>query len=115
MPSGASEQPVPARGEVWLADLRGDKVRPIVVMTRSAVVRHLHSVVAAPVTSTNRSIASEVELGRREGLLHASVANFDNVQLVPRDWLIKRVGMLGEAKLIEACEALVYATGCSPR
>lgn len=30
--------PVPRRGEVWLADLPGDKVRPIVVMTRGGSV-----------------------------------------------------------------------------
>jgi mRNA interferase MazF len=104
--------PLPLRGEVWLADLPGDKVRPIVVMTRSAVIRHLHSVIAAPVTSTVRSIPSEVALGQPEGLLHDSVANFDSVQLVPRHRLLRRVGALSEAKLAATCDALARATGC---
>ena len=104
---------VPRRGEVWLANIPGDKIRPIVVMTRSAVIRHLHSVIAAPVTSTIRSIPSEVLLGLPEGLLHESVANFDNLQLVPRRWLLRRVGGLGESKLAAACSALAQATGCS--
>ena len=103
---------LPRRGEVWLADLEGDKVRPIVVMTRTAVVRHLHSVIAAPVTSTIRSIPSEVPLGLPEGLLHESAANFDNLQLVPRAWLIRRIGGLGEPKLAAACRAVLHATGC---
>ena len=82
-------------------------------MTRSAVIRHLHSVIAAPVTSTIRSIPSEVLLGLPEGLLHESVANFDNLQLVPRRWLLRRIGGLGEPKLAAACTALAQATGCS--
>ena len=110
----ASTSPaVPRRGEVWLADIAGDKVRPVVVMTRTAVIRHLHSVVAAPVTSTVRSMPSEVPVGLAEGLLHDSVANFDNIQLVPRRWLIRRIGSLGDAKLGAACGALAHATGCA--
>lgn len=104
--------PLPRRGEVWLADLPGDKVRPIVVMTRGSVIRHLHSVVAAPVTSTVRGIRSEVPLAGEEGLLHASVANFDNLQLVGRARLIRRVGALSDSKLLEACLALRFAVAC---
>jgi mRNA interferase MazF len=97
---------------VWLADLPGDKVRPILVMARTAVIRHLHSVIAAPVTSTIRSIPSEVTLGSAEGLRHDSVANFDNTQLVAKALLIQKIGVLGEAKLAAACRALAQATGC---
>lgn len=104
--------PLPCRGEVWLADLPGDKIRPIVVMTRGTVIRHLHSVVAAPVTSTVRGIPSEVALTSEDGLLHASVANFDNLQLVGRARLIRRVGALSDAKLLEACRALRFAVAC---
>lgn len=104
--------PIPGRGEVWLADLPGDKIRPIVVMTRATVIRHLHSVVAAPVTSTVRHIPSEVALTGEDGLLHASVANFDNVQLIARTRLIRRVGALSDAKLAEACRALRFAMAC---
>lgn len=104
--------PLPRRGEVWLADLPGDKIRPIVVMTRAAVIRYLHSVVAAPVTSTVRGIPSEVLLTADDGLLHASAANFDNLQLVSRSRLIGRVGVLSGPKLVEACRALRFAVAC---
>lgn len=103
---------VPRRGEIWLAELPGDKVRPVVVMTRSALIRHLHSVIAAPITSTIRSIPSELRLGTQEGLLRDSVANFDNLQLVPRAVLLKRIGSIDEAKMSAACRALEQATGC---
>lgn len=104
---------LPKRGDVWLADIAGDKIRPVVIMTRSAVIPHLHSVIAAPVTSTIRSIPSEVPLGTVEGLLHDSVANFDNVQLIDRQCLIVAIGSLGTAKLSAACTALAHATSCS--
>jgi len=104
--------PLPRRGDVWLADLPGDKIRPIVVMTRGNVIRHLHSVVAAPVTSTIRGIPSEVVLTRNDGLLHASVANLDNIQLVSRARLIRRVGALSDASLADACRALRFAVAC---
>lgn len=104
--------PLPRRGEIWLAQLEHDKVRPIVVMTRTAVIRHLHAVIAAPVTSTIRSIPTELLLGEREGLRHQSVANFDGLQLVPRRALIHRIGTLDAQRLDAACRALGQATGC---
>jgi mRNA interferase MazF len=117
MPSEVGEtqpqpQPSPHRGDVWLADIAGDKIRPVVIMTRTAVIRHLHSVIVAPVTSTIRQIPSEVRLGSSEGLLHDSVANFDNVQLLPKHALLRRIGKLGPAKLDTACYSLAQATGC---
>jgi len=104
--------PLPRRGDVWLADLPGDKIRPIVVLTRGSVIRHLHSVVAAPVTSTIRGIPSEVVLTSDEGLRHASVANLDNLQLVSRARLVRRVGALSDASLAAACRALRFALAC---
>jgi mRNA interferase MazF len=103
----------PKRGDVWLADIVGDKIRPVVVMTRTAVIAHLHSVIVAPVTSTIRHIPTEVMLGINEGLLHDSVANFDNLQLLPKRWLIRKIGTLDSLKLTAACESVAQATGCN--
>jgi len=83
-----------------------------VVMTRASVIRHLHSVVAAPVTSTVRGIPSEVVLTIEDGLLHPSVANFDNVQLISRARLLRRVGALSDARMVKACRALRFAVAC---
>ena len=102
----------PARGDVWLANIQGDKIRPVVVMSRTAVIAHLHSVIAAPVTSTIRGIPTEVLLGADEGLLHESVANFDNVQLLSKGTLLRKIGVLGPSRLMAACHSLKHATGC---
>ena len=102
----------PARGDVWLADVPGDKLRPVVVMTRSGIVPYLHSVVVAPVTTTIRGIPTEVPLSADEGLLRESVANFDNLQLLARSRLRRPIGVLSAPKLEAACQALRYALAC---
>ena len=102
--------PAPRRGEVWLAEL--DKLRPVIVLTRDPMGRLLNAVVAAPVTSTVRGVSTEVAVGPEDGLRIASVANLDNVQLVARSRLVRRVGVARPETLRTLCAALVTATGC---
>ena len=101
------------RGEVWLADL--DKVRPVIVLTRDPLGRLLHSVVVAPVTSTVRGLSTEVPLGSDDGIRHPSVANLDNVQLLSRDRLQRRVGRVRPATMRALCAALLVAVDCEDR
>lgn len=63
-------------------------------------------------TSTVRQIPSELPVSMEEGLLHESVVNFDNLQLVSRSLLIRRIGALGGPKLDDACRALAQAVDC---
>jgi|SRR5579872_1692544 len=101
----------PRRGEVWLAEL--DKVRPVIVLTRDPMGRLLNSVLAAPVSSAVRGISTEVHLGPDDGIRVASVANLDNLQLVPRSRLVRRVGRARPETMGALCVALATATGCS--
>jgi mRNA interferase MazF len=103
--------PAPRRGEVWLADL--DKVRPVIVMTRDPMGRLLHGVLVAPVTSTVRGISTEVPLGPDDDIHAASVANLDNLQLVARSRLVRRVGRVRATTMEALCEALAAATACA--
>ena len=102
--------PAPRRGELWLASL--DKVRPVVVLTRDPMGRLLHAVIAAPVTSTIRGVSTEVRLGAADGLRVPSVANLDNVTLVARQRLVRRVGRASDSAVRAICDALAIATGC---
>lgn len=102
--------PIPRRGEVWLARL--DKVRPLVVLTRDPMGSLLGAVVAAPVTSSVRGISTEVAVGPRDGVRLDSVANLDNVQLVSRNLLIRRVGRVRASTMAAVCRALSIAVGC---
>lgn len=99
-----------AHGQIWWADL--DRIRPIVVLTRDRVAPRLHRVLVAPVTSTVRGIATEVALGVREGIREGSVANLDNVQLVPVDLLLRQAGRIERERWPEFCRAMAAVLAC---
>lgn len=98
-------------GQVWWADV--DKVRPVLVLTRSAVADRLHRVLVAPITTTVRDIPVEVALGSEEGVADGSVANFDNVQLLPVSMLLQRAGTVDRTRWSEVCGAMAHTIGCS--
>ncbi len=110
--AGPSMTPSPRRGEIWLADL--DKRRPVVVLTREPMGRILHSVIVGPVTSTIRGLSTEVELSAADGVRRRSVVNLDNLQLLSRARLIRRVGKAEPASLARICAAVEVAIGCQP-
>lgn len=99
-------------GQVWWADLDGDKIRPVVILTRDTVASRLRRVVVAPVTSTQRGIETEVTLGPSEGLRRGSVVNLDNVQLVGVDALLRPCGYMTLARWSEVCRAMARAIAC---
>ena len=101
---------VPRRGEVWLAEL--DKLRPVIVLTRDPMGRYLHAVIAAPVTSTVRNVSTEVAVGPDDGIRVPSVANLDNVQLVARERLHRRVVRARAGTMAELCRTLALAVAC---
>lgn len=105
--------PAPRRGEVWFADVPGDKRRPVLVLSRDPMGAVLHSVICAPVTSRMRGLATEVPLGKRAGLAEKSVANFDNMLLLSRRRLIRRLGKATPEIMEDVCRAIATALACS--
>lgn len=97
-------------GQVWWADL--EKVRPVVVLTRSRVASRLTRVLAAPITSVVRDIPTEVPLGPEEGVAAGSVANLDNAQLVPVSRLLRRAGEIDTDRWPEFCRAMAKVMAC---
>ena len=104
--------PSARRGEIWLAEL--DRRRPVVVLTRDAMGRVLHSVIVGPVASTIRGLSTEVELSEDDGVQRPCVVNLDNFQLVPRARLVRRVGRVAPHTLRAICAATAQAIGCPP-
>lgn len=102
--------PEPRRGEVWLAML--DKRRPVVILTRDPLGRYLHSVVVGPVTTTVRGLTTEVTIGADDGVRVDSVVNLDNMQLLERSHLVRRVGRATDATMQQICSAVSIAVGC---
>jgi mRNA interferase MazF len=97
-------------GQVWWADL--DTVRPVVVLTRQRVASRLTRVLVAPITTTARGIATEVSIGTAEGVRDDSVANLDNIQLLPVDSLLRRAGRVSPERWPEFCSAMAKVMAC---
>ena len=72
----------------------------------------LHSALGAPVPSTVRGLSTEVPVGPEDGVRLESVANLDNLQLVARSRLVRRVGRARTSTMAEICRALAIAAGC---
>jgi mRNA interferase MazF len=102
----------PLRGEVWWGEVENLGRRPFLIMTRSAAIGVLNSVLAAPVTRTVRNIPTELALGPDDGMPTECAASFDNLRVVPKAHLVNRVCALDPTRLIEACTALRTAVGC---
>ena len=100
-------------GEVRLCRTPGDKPRPVVVLTRSSTLPSLTKVTVAPITSTIRSVPSEVILGLGDGRKMRGAVHLHNVVTVERKGLGMRVTQLSEARLQEICAALSFALGCA--
>lgn len=97
------------RGDVWYADVPGDKRRPVVVLTRDSVLPRLATILVAPVTTRIRSIPTEVPVS---GLPKLCVANLDNITPMPKANLVERAGRLSRDELTTLCSAARFAIGC---
>ena len=100
------------RGQVWWGELPDVGHRPYLVMTRSAAIAVLNSVLAAPVTRTIRDIPTELRLSPADGMPAESVASFDNLTVIPKACLTEHICTLEPVRLAEACSALAAATEC---
>jgi mRNA interferase MazF len=102
----------PRRGEVWWAEIENVGRRPFLVMTRSAAIPVLNSVLAASVTRTIRNIPTELLLEPDDGMPTECAASFDNLRVVPKSYLVDRLCALEPTRLIEACRAIRAAVDC---
>ena len=100
------------RGDVrWYTFKTPDKRRPVLILTRNSAIAVLHSVTVAPITSTLRSIPTEVVLTEADGLPTTCAANFDNLQTVPTSNIGERIVRLTTQKMKEAGAATAFALG----
>ena len=98
------------RNEVWWAELPPPVgPRPVVVLTRDAVLESIDSIVVGLVTRTVREHPTEVRLGRREGLPRACAVNLDNVLTVPKVRLTRLLGALSQEKVNDLNRAIKLA------
>jgi mRNA interferase MazF len=100
------------RGEIrWYTFRPPDKRRPVLLLTRDAVIDQLGEIIAAPITRTIRGLASEVVLTQDDGMPVACAANFDHVSLAQRARLGALVCQLRDERWSEVRIALLTECG----
>lgn len=105
---------LPSRGEVWWCEMAEIGRRPVVVLSRDAVIPRHRRALVAPCTTTVRGIPSEVVLepGADPVPLRSAV-NLDSVESVSIAVLVERLGRVAEARMRDICAALAIAVDCS--
>jgi mRNA interferase MazF len=90
------------RGDVcWYTFNAPDKKRPVLVLTRESAISVLNSVTVAPITSTIRSIPTELLLTEQDGV----------PQTVPKSNIGDRSTRLTSRRMKEAAAAVSFALG----
>lgn len=105
---------LPARGEVWWCELAAVGRRPVVVLSRDAVIPRHRRALIAPCTTTVRGLVSEVLLDPAEDPIpRRSAVNLDSVESVSLAVLVDRVGRLSDERMRQVCRALAVAVDCA--
>jgi mRNA interferase MazF len=105
---------LPARGEVWWCELSEVGRRPVVVLSRDAVIPRLRRTLIGPCTTTIRGIPSEVLLEPGDDPIpRTSVVNLDSVESVSVGTLVERLGRLSDHRMRQICGALEIAVACA--
>jgi mRNA interferase MazF len=100
------------RGDVcWVIFDPPDKRRPAVILTRNSAIRYLSAVTVAPVSTTIRSLPTEVRLGPADGLPDECVLSLDGIHTVRKSRVADRIGSLDEGKMARVESALLFALG----
>lgn len=99
-------------GQIWWADIPDEKVRPVLILTRSNVAPLLHQVLVAPITSTVRGLATEVPLDEHSGVSAGSAASIDNARQILVSDLLRQVGEIDSDRWPEVCTAMAAVLGC---
>jgi mRNA-degrading endonuclease toxin of MazEF toxin-antitoxin module len=98
------------RGEVWQADL-GAKAgkRPVVILTRSAVISYLNKLTIAEITSQIKGYQTEVDIDQKANLPLPSYVQLDNIQTIPKQRLEKFIGALDDSTMKSISAKVVFA------
>ena len=105
---------LPTRGEVWWCEMADIGRRPVVVLSRDAVIPRHRRTLVAPCTTTIRGLGSEVRLEPGDDPVPlVSVVNLDSVESVSVAALVTRLGRLSDVRMDEVCQALAIALDCA--
>lgn len=105
---------LPAHGEVWWCEMPDVGRRPVVILSRDAVIPRHRRALVAPCTTTIRGLVSEVVLEPGEDPVPLRCAvNLDSVESVSVAVLVQRIGRLPFTRMQQVCRALSVAVDCT--
>jgi len=101
------------QGDVYWYTFRApDKRRPVLILTRNSAIPFLTGITVAPITTTIRSIPSEVLLTPDEdGVFAECVVNTDNIQTIQKDNLCEFITQLSQGRMREVRAAIEFSLG----
>ena len=89
------------RGEIcWYKFKSPDKQRPVLILTRNSAINYLGEITIAPITSTIRSIPTEVVLDAKDGMKNICVVNLDHIQTIPKSQIGAFITKLSTSKML---------------
>lgn len=98
------------RNDIYWANLPAPSGRrPVLLLSRNEAYRVRARVIVAEITTLIRGFASEVPVGRSEGLPKAGVVNVESLQTIPKAWLSQHIGTLPAPKAARVADALKFA------
>jgi mRNA interferase MazF len=98
------------RGEIYWYKLKDpDKNRPVVIITRQSALSYLNDVTIAPITSTIRSIPTEVVIDEKDGMKSLCAINLDHIQTISKTRLGPYITSLSRKRIKELNAALSFA------
>lgn len=104
------------RGEIrWYTFASPDKRRPVLLLTRDAVINTLNEIIAVPATRTIRGLSTEVLLSTDDGMPTGCALNLDHVGIAQGARLGAVLTTLAESRWPEVENALLIACGFEPR
>jgi mRNA interferase MazF len=100
------------QGDVYWYTFRApDKRRPVLILTRDSAISYLTGVTVAPITSTIRGIASEVQLTIDDGMNTDCAVSLDNIQTVQKGSLGQFIAHLSAEHMRGVRRAIEFALG----
>ena len=95
------------RGEIrWYQFASPDKRRPVLILTRNAVINSFNEIIVVPITRTIRGLATEVLLSEDDGMPTACALNLDHVGLAQRARAVARMRVLTGGESMRSGPAL---------
>ena len=96
----------------WYTFRAPDKRRPVLILTRNSAISFLTGITVAPITTTIRSIPSEVILTPEDdGMFERCAVNTDNIQTIQKVNLGVFITQLSQERMREVRMAIEFSLG----